>query len=126
MKRVYNEKISQKANENLNRRAHKVTIQKRIIALVVLLIVSLLILLGSSIRTFASSRSNESLHKYYTSVRIENGDSLWNLADQYTVDGIYDRNDFIKETCELNQLTDQDDLHSGEYIIVGYYSTDAK
>lgn len=126
MKRVYNEKISQKANENLNRRAHKVTIQKRIIALVVLLIVSLLILLGSSIRTFASSRSNESLHKYYTSVRIENGDSLWNLADQYTVDGIYDRNDFIKETCELNQLTDQDDLHSGEYIIVGYYSTEAK
>ena len=126
MRRVYNEKISQKANESLNRRAHKVMIQKRVIALAGILIASLLILLGSSIRTFASSRSNEVLHKYYTSVRIQSGDSLWNLADQYTVDGIYDRDDFIRETCELNHLSDQDELHTGDYIVVGYYSTDMK
>ena len=126
MRRVYNEKISQKANESLNRRAHKVMIQKRVIALAGILIVSLLILLGSSIRTFASSRNNEPLHKYYTSVRIENGDSLWSLADQYTVDGVYDRDDFIEETCSLNQLTDQNELHTGDYIVVGYYSADVK
>ncbi len=126
MRRVYNEKISQKANESLNRRAHKVMVQKRVIALAGILIVSLLILLGSSIRTFASSRNNEPLHKYYTSIRIENGDSLWSLADQYTVDGVYDRDDFIKETRSLNQLSDQNELHTGDYIVVGYYSTDVK
>lgn len=126
MRRVYNEKISQKANENLNRRAHKVMVQKRVIALAGILIVSLLILLGSSIRTFASSRNNEPLHKYYTSIRIENGDSLWSLADQYTVDGVYDRDDFIEETRSLNQLSNQNELHTGDYIVVGYYSTDMK
>ena len=126
MRRVYNEKISQKANESLNRRAHKVMVQKRVIALVGILIVSLLILLGSSIRTFASSRNNEPLHKYYTSIRIENGDSLWSLADQYTVDGVYDRDAFIEETRSLNQLSDQNELHTGDYIVVGYYSTDVK
>lgn len=126
MRRVYNEKISQKANESLNRRAHKVMVQKRVIVLAGILIVSLLILLGSSIRTFASSRNNEPLHKYYTSIRIENGDSLWSLADQYTVDGVYDRDDFIKETRSLNQLSDQNELHTGDYIVVGYYSTDVK
>lgn len=126
MRRVYNEKISQKANESLNRRAHKVMVQKRVIALAGILIVSLLILLGSSIRTFASSRNNEPLHKYYTSIRIENGDSLWSLADQYTVDGVYDRDAFIEETRSLNQLSDQNELHTGDYIVVGYYSTDVK
>ena len=126
MRRVYNEKISQKANESLNRRAHKVMVQKRVIALAGILIVSLLILLGSSIRTFASSRNNEPLHKYYTSIRIENGDSLWSLADQYTVDGVYDRDAFIEETRSLNQLSDQNELHTGDYIVVGYYSTDMK
>ena len=126
MRHVYNEKISQKANESLNRRAHKVMVQKRVIALAGILLVSLLILLGSSIRTFASSRNNEPLHKYYTSICVEKGDSLWNLADQYTVAGVYDRDDFIEETCELNQLSDQNELHAGDYIVVGYYSTDVK
>ena len=126
MRRVYNEKISQKANESLNRRAHKVMIQKRVIALVGILIASLLILLGSSIRTFASSRNNEPLHKYYTSICIKEGDNLWNLADQYTVDGVYDRDDFIEETCELNQLSNQNQLHAGDHIVVGYYSADIK
>ena len=47
MRRVYNEKISQKANDSLNQRARKVMIQKRVIAIACILIVSLLILLGS-------------------------------------------------------------------------------
>ena len=89
MRRVYNEKISQKANDSLNQRARKVMIQKRVIAIAGILIVSLLILLGSSIRTFASSRDNKSLHKYYTSIQIEKGDSLWTLSDKYIVDGVY-------------------------------------
>ena len=54
MRRVYNEKISRKANDSLNQRARKVMIQKRVIAIAGILIVSVLILLGSSIRTFAS------------------------------------------------------------------------
>lgn len=126
MRHVYNEKISPRANDSLRRREQKVTVQKRIIALVCILVVSLLILLGSSIRTFASSRNNESLHKYYTSVQIKSGDTLWNLADQYTVDGVYNRDDFIQETCELNQLSDINELHEGEYLVVGYYSSDIK
>lgn len=124
MRHVYNEKIFRKANESLNRRAHKVMIQKRVIALAGILLVSLLILLGSSIRTFASSRNHQPLHKYYTSVQIENGDNLWKLADRYMVDGVYDRDDFIKETCDLNHLSDKDQLHAGDYLVIGYYSAD--
>lgn len=126
MRHVYNENISQRANESLRRRERKVMIQKRIIVFVSLLLISLLILLGSSIRTFASSRDNEPLHKYYTSICIERGDNLWNLADRYIVDGVYSREDFIEETCKLNQLSDVNQIHNGDYIVVGYYSSDVK
>ena len=125
MRRVYNEKISQKANDSLNQRARKVMIQKRVIAIACILIVSLLILLGSSIRTFASSRDNKPLHKY-TSIQIEKGDSLWTLSDKYIVDGVYSKDDFIKETSELNHLTNQDELHAGDYLTIAYYSTEIK
>ena len=121
MRRVYNEKISQKANDSLNQRARKV-----MIAIACILIVSLLILLGSSIRTFASSRDNKPLHKYYTSIQIEKGDSLWTLSDKYIVDGVYSKDDFIKETSELNHLTNQDELHAGDYLTIAYYSTEIK
>lgn len=126
MKYVYNEKISRKANENLSRRSHKVMIQKRVLALVGILIISLFVLLGSCIRTFASSYRFHPMHKYYTSIQIENGDNLWNLADRYTVDGVYGRDDFIEETCKLNQLSDKDQLHAGDYLVVCYYSEDNK
>ena len=126
MRRVYNEKISRKANDSLNQRARKVMIQKRVIAIAGILIVSLLILLGSSIRTFASSRDNKPLHKYYTSIQIEKGDSLWTLSDKYIVDGVYSKDDFIKETSELNHLTNHDELHAGDYLTIAYYSTEIK
>lgn len=126
MRRVYNEKISRKANDSLNQRARKVMIQKRVIAIAGILIVSLLILLGSSICTFASSRDNKPLYKYYTSIQIEKGDSLWTLSDKYIVDGVYSKDDFIKETSELNHLTNQDELHAGDYLTIAYYSTEIK
>lgn len=126
MRRVYNEKISRKANDSLNQRARKVMIQKRVIAIAGILIVSLLILLGSSIRTFASSCDNKPLYKYYTSIQIEKGDSLWTLSDKYIVDGVYSKDDFIKETSELNHLTNQDELHAGDYLTIAYYSTEIK
>ena len=126
MRRVYNEKISRKANDSLNQRARKVMIQKRVIAIAGILIVSLLILLESSIRTFASSRDNKPLYKYYTSIQIEKGDSLWTLSDKYIVDGVYSKDDFIKETSELNHLTNQDELHAGDYLTIAYYSTEIK
>lgn len=83
MKRVYNEKISPRANESLTRREHTVQTQKRVIVLVCVLVIFAVILIGNSIITFAGSRAEQPVHKYYTSVQLQKGDSLWSLADQY-------------------------------------------
>ena len=68
MKRVYNEKISPRANESLTRREHTVQTQKRVIVLVCVLVIFAVILIGNSIITFAGSRAEQPVHKYYTSV----------------------------------------------------------
>lgn len=124
MERVYNDKISQRANECLARRACKVRAEKRMIVIIGIIVVSLLILLGSSISAFASSRSPKTLHKYYTSIQIEQGDTLWTLADDYIIDGVMSKEEFIDEVCQINRISENDILHSGRSIVVAYYSAE--
>jgi hypothetical protein len=97
------------------------------LALIVLVVMTTLVLLGGSIRAFASSQSKAApLHKYYTSIRVEKGDSLWSIADDYIIDGVQSREDFIDEVCTLNHISQQDMLHSGDHLVVMYYSDEMK
>jgi len=124
--RKYNHKISKKANESLNKRAAVVRSQRCILVVVILLVVSLGILLGTSMNAFASPKKDvASYNKYYKSVRVEAGDTLWAIADEYIADMNVDKNDYIKEICELNAIC-EDDIHAGDYIVIAYYSQDVK
>ncbi|MCM1106628.1 MAG: hypothetical protein NC355_06760 [Blautia sp.] len=125
MKRVYNSEISQRANYLLKKRARALQVQKQMLALAVIIFVCLAILLGSSIRTLANSGRAEALHKYYTSIRLERGDTLWDIADTYTVDGVMDKESFIREVSDLNGLSDGQ-IHRDAYIVVPYYSAEEK
>lgn len=122
--RAYNDKLSERVNAQLNRRERAVRLQKRFLAISGILIVSILILLGTSIRAFASSQNEKKpVYKYYTSVMVENGDTLWSLADTYMEGSDTDKNDYIKEIKDLNQLQN-DEIHAGQYIVLAYYSTE--
>lgn len=125
MKRTYNDKISLKANESLTRRAQKVQMEKRLIVVISIIVVSLGILLGSSISTFASAREKAQLHKYYTSVQLRQGDSLWKLAGEYASTDQSEQ-EFIDEVCEVNGISESNTLHSGQYLVVPYYSETEK
>ena len=64
-------------------------------------------------------------YKYYTSIRIEDGDSLWEIAGRYADTGYESREEYIQELKTVNQLTDTT-LRSGQYLMVPYYSGDYK
>ena len=124
--RKYNNKISQRANVSLKKREVVVRRQKRMLALVVLIIISLGILLGTSVNTLASSKADVgSYNKYYTSVRVEAGDTLWTIAEEYIADFNIDKQDYIAEICSINEIC-EDEIHAGDYIVVAYYSKDMK
>lgn len=124
--RKYNHKISEKANESLSKREAVVRRQKGILAIVFIVIVAFGILLGSSMNTLASSDKDiASYNKYYVSIQVESGDTLWTIADEY-VDGFnIEKADYIEEVCEINEIS-KDDIHAGDYIVVPYYSQDVK
>ena len=119
-------KKSHRANESLTRREHTVQTQKRVIVLVCVLVIFAVILIGNSIITFAGSRAEQPVHKYYTSVQLQKGDSLWSLADQYAASDRTSRAQFIDEVCELNGISEDNTLHSGEYLVVSYYSPEIR
>ncbi len=123
MRKVYNHNLSKEVNDQLNRRAQVVRRERRIIALAVILVIAFGILLGTSINAFASSKDSLEYHKYYTSIKVESGDTLWTIADHYMTGCDMDKQSYIEEVCQLNGLTDGQ-IHSGDYLIVAYYSTD--
>lgn len=123
--RAYNNNISAQANESLAKRERTVRLQKRVIFITLVTIVSLIILLGSSIHALASSNDNRPINKYYTSITVEDGDTLWDIADEYISGYNVDKTDYIDEISELNNLSDGN-IHAGQSIVVAYYTRDVK
>ena len=124
--RKYNKNISERANESLRRRELVVRRQKKALAFIILIFVSIGLLLGTSINALASSKADiASYNKYYKSVRVESGDTLWTIADEYIADFNIDKQEYIAEICSLNDIC-EDEIHAGDYVVVAYYSKDMK
>lgn len=69
----------------------------------------------------AQAAQTESPHKYYTSVCIQQGDTLWTIAGHYRTAEYRNMDAYIREICELNRI-EASDIHYGQYIVVPYYS----
>ena len=124
--RKYNNKISEKANESLKRREAVVRRQKMIVMFLIMIIISLGIILGTSVNALASSKADvASYYKYYTSIKIESGDTLWEIADEYIGNFDITKAEYIDEICRVNKIA-EDEIHAGDYIVVPYFSSEVK
>lgn len=105
----------------MNNRREVVRNQKIMLASVITLVAFITIgsLLFSSIRTQAAPA--EVSYKYYTSIQIQTGDTLWEIAEEYYTDDYKDMNVYIEEICNINHIS-QNEIHAGEYLTVPYYS----
>ena len=81
-------------------------------------------LLFFSFRTKAQSSDEEIFYKYYKSVTIESGDTLWDFAQQYC-DSHYDSyQDYVDEVMNMNTLSESENITTGQNIIIPYYSSE--
>ena len=77
-----------------------------------------------SLRTKAQSSDEEIQYKYYKSIIIETGDTLWNLAEEYGTSEHYgSHQEYINEVMQMNGLSD-DQITAGQYIIIPYYRSE--
>ena len=68
----------------------------------------------------ASSVKTENV--YYKTIEVEEGDTLWDLADRYMGEKTFSRQEYIEQVKEMNHLTD-DTIESGAYLMVPYVET---
>lgn len=58
-------------------------------------------------------------YKYYTSIQIQEGDSLWSIAGQYASSCGMEKNVYVTELKAINGLK-KDTIHAGQYLTVFY------
>lgn len=108
-------------------RSRREAVRNQRIALIVA--ASAIILCIAVIRLFlldsinAQAATAQISYKYYTSVQIQKGDTLWTIAGDYITDDYADMNEYIDELRALNHIQ-EDRIHAGEYLTVPYYSAE--
>ncbi len=72
----------------------------------------------------ANTELGDISYKYYTSVQIAPGDTLWTLADKYADEAHYpSQNQYIAEVMSMNHLAGEE-ICAGNYLILPYYSSE--
>lgn len=86
-----------------------------------------LISFSGSFLAHAMERRQEpqTYYKYYTSIRVEPGDTLWEIAERYLCEESGSRESYIQELRQINGLNGSQ-IRAGQYLTVIYYSTEYK
>ena len=78
------------------------------------------------VASYGSLKSNaNSGFKYYTSITVGAGESLWDIADEYIDYDFYkNKNSYIAEVQSINHLNEKGTIVAGQTLIVPYYSSE--
>ncbi len=75
----------------------------------------------NSLSAHAEEEETPERNRYFTSIQIQDGDSLWDIAGRYAKGSGYSRREYVKELKRMNGLR-HDHIHSGEYLTVVYFA----
>lgn len=87
------------------------------------LVLIIVFLLGFLSNSLLSAQANEDIAKapkrYYTSVQLEHGDNLWNIAHRYASSSGMSIGDYVEELKRMNHL-ENTDVYAGQYLMIVY------
>lgn len=92
-----------------------------------LVIVSVCTIFLSAMMGFISSAQGNAeeepvSYKYYKTIVIEPGDTLWDIAEEYCTDDYASLEDYIDALKEMNHLNGNT-IYAGERIMIAYQDT---
>lgn len=79
----------------------------------------------SMANTAEAGTPESSRYKYYTSIQVEPGSSLWDIAEKYASSEYESLEAYIQEVRQINHL-DEDTIYAGSYLCIPYYSSEYK
>ncbi|RDU23044.1 LysM peptidoglycan-binding domain-containing protein [Anaerosacchariphilus polymeriproducens] len=109
-------------NIKLKNMKHSNKFKLHILILSVIMISSLVLGCNFISSSSTMNKHSNSNRKYYTSIMIKNGDTLWAIANNYYDynNEVTNINEYIKEIKLVNGLSDEH-INSGEYLTLPYY-----
>ncbi len=89
-------------------------------ALIVISIIVCVILFSNKNQVHAVEGAEEvSLNKYYKTITIQPGDTLWSIAEEYKTAGCSTK-EYVEELMLMNDLHN-DNITSGQKLLITYY-----
>lgn len=79
----------------------------------------------SALRSQARAEDDGERYKYYTSIEIGYGETLWEIAETYAGPEYTSYESYIYEVMEINHLKEEK-ITAGEYLVVPYFSGEWK
>ena len=69
------------------------------------------------------NEAEKNVYKYYTSIGIKQGDTLWDIAKVYMTDEYNGIEEYICEVRRINHLSG-DRIYAGKYLVIPRYAAD--
>ena len=102
--------------------SRKIVRRKATISFTVFILMVLLTIICFAGAINAKAASKNYSDKYYKSIEIMPGDTLWSIAGEYITDEYRDRTEYIEEICALNNIR-QNEIQSGQDETIPYYAS---
>ena len=79
------------------------------------------IVFGSSFSdAHGNAQESPNTYKYYKSIVIQPGDTLWDIALEYKTDDYGSTQEYVDELKEINSL-ESDSIQESQYLMIAYY-----
>ena len=86
-------------------------------------ILAFIVLLGLLFFSFSTdAETTKSYQKYFHTIQVQSGDSLWSIADDYMSEQYSSVDEYISEICQLNHI-DGNIIQDGWNLLIPYYAT---
>lgn len=96
-------------------------ISDRKVAIIVAIIVISVLYVAVTQKDASESDATNASTKYYTCICIEEGDSLWDIADRYMTDEYSSEQEYIDEVASINNLSNPSEIVAGTNLLVPFY-----
>ncbi|MDO4616633.1 MAG: LysM peptidoglycan-binding domain-containing protein [Lachnospiraceae bacterium] len=107
-----------------NKRRRSMNI-RNIVTAATLLFLLMIGIFAISAKTAGAQESADPRFKYYTSITIQDGDTLWTIAEEHRTEEYDTVKAYIKEVREINHLSG-DQIISGSTLVIPYYTDEYK
>lgn len=81
----------------------------------------MLVFTGFAFNSPSAVAQNRNTVKYYTTVQVEAGDSLWTIAGEHITPEYDDMDDYIEEIKSINGISGNL-IQQGSYLNIPYYA----